>query len=258
MFGPVVLAWACLGDSYEYEFFIGCGQIIAAMLLLYRRTATLGAILLVTILANIVFVNFSFNVCVKFFSCTYLLMALYLLADDAKRLVNFFILNRIVEPRTFPPLFTSFTGMRILKILGVLDFIGIIFYPLYDTWSMKTKYNIGKHTAIYGVWTVDSVHASSDTLNAKLTTDSIGWKKIIFENYDNAYVKSWKTTRTGFHYEVDSAKHTLNMNSTFPDSSIVIKAKYKMIKDTLIINGMYNKDTLFTKMRLQRKYFIRK
>jgi len=255
--GPMGLAWAFFGFSFKYEFFIGCFQIVAAMLLLYRRTATLGAILMVTIMANIVFVNFSFNVCVKFFSCTYLVMAMYLLVDDARRLSDFFIFNRVAQARTYPELFTKKLFKRIFTALGILAFLGIIVYPVYDSYRLKVKYSIGQHSVVYGVWTVDSVHASSAPLNQQLNADSSGWKKIIFENYDNALFKSWKNTRSSFNYEVDTAKHTINMKQRFPDTTIVMKVNYHLNKDTLILNGTYNKDTVFAKMRLQRRYFIR-
>src|SRR5882757_6027087 len=90
---PMTVAWSFFGYSFGYEFFIGCSKAVAAILLLLRRTATLGAILMVTIMSNIVFVNFAFDVCVKFFSFSYLVMSVYLLLDDAPRLVNFLLLN---------------------------------------------------------------------------------------------------------------------------------------------------------------------
>ncbi len=255
--GPMGLAWAFFGFSFKYEFFIGCFQIIAAILLLYRRTATLGAVLMVTIMANIVFVNFSFDVCVKFFSCTYLVMALYLLVDDARRLSDFFIFNRVAQARTYPELFAKNLFKKIFTILGILAFLGIIVYPVYDTYRSKVKYKIGQHTVVYGLWTVDSVHASSAPLNEKLNADSSGWKRIIFGDYDNVVVKSWKNTRGSFNYAVDTAKHTIGMKQVFPDTTVVIKMNYHLNKDTLILNGTYNTDTIFAKMRLQRRYFIR-
>jgi hypothetical protein len=255
---PMRLAWTFFGFSYGYEFFIGCGQIIAAILLLHRKTATLGAVLMVTIMANIVFVNFSFNVCVKFFSTTYLVMSVFLLLDDARRLGKFFIFNQTVEPRIYPQLFSGKRAQRFFNLAGILAFVIIVFYPLYDTYQTALKSKVGQHSAVYGVWIVDSLHTSSSLLNNQITTDTSGWKRIIFDDFDNAIVKSWKKTRAYFQYEVDSVKHTIHMQSTYPDSSIVVKVNYHLSKDTLTLQGMYNADTLFAKMALQRKYFIRK
>jgi len=165
---PMTVAWSFFGYSFGYEFFIGCSQIVAAILLLFRRTATLGAILMVTIMSNIVFVNFAFSVCVKFFSSTYLVMALYLLVDDATRLANVLLLNRTAEKRVYPVLFRKQSLKRIAAILGILAGIFAIGYPLYETVHMKEKYGMGKHTALYGVWAVDSLHHTRDSLDRVL------------------------------------------------------------------------------------------
>ena len=159
---PMSIAWTFFGYSFGYEFFIGCSQIFAAVLLLFRKTATLGAILMVTIMRNIVFVNFAFDVCVKFFSCSYLAMSIYLLVDDAPRLTNLLLLNRTAEKRTYPRLFQKQRARKILTAVGILAGIFAIAYPLQDTFHMKTKYKIGQHTPVYGVWAVDTLHHSLD------------------------------------------------------------------------------------------------
>jgi len=68
--GGAVLFLSIVWSAIDKQRHSGCSQILAAILLLFRKTATLGAILMVTIMSNIVFVNFAFDVCVKFFSCS--------------------------------------------------------------------------------------------------------------------------------------------------------------------------------------------
>ncbi|MBN9386000.1 MAG: hypothetical protein J0H74_34910 [Chitinophagaceae bacterium] len=254
---PMSVAWSFFGYSFSYEFFIGCSQIAAALLLLFRRTATLGAILMVTIMSNIVFVNFAFDVCVKFFSCTYLVMSLYLLADDAPRLVNVLLLNRAAEKRTYPPLFQKRALQRIVGVLGVLLGIFAIAYPLFDTLHMKKKYGVGRHTALYGVWSVDSLRHSRDSLDRVLHEENNAWKKIIFEDYNNAAVKSLVSDVGYFGYTVDTATHTLHMKRTYPDSLLAVNSSYHTDGDTLYLNGKYGDDSLYIRLHLQRKYFIR-
>lgn len=255
---PMSVAWSFFGYSFSYEFFIGCSQIAAALLLLFRRTATLGAILMVTIMSNIVFVNFAFDVCVKFFSSTYLVMSLYLLADDATRLTNVLLLNRAAEKRQYPPLFRKRSLQKIAGVLGVLLGIFAIAYPLFNTIHMKEKYGVGKHTALYGVWSVDSLRHSRDSLDRMLHEENSGWKKIIFEDYNDATTKSWTSAIDNFSYEVNPAAHTVRMQRTYPDSLLVVNSSYRMDKDTLYLNGKYGDDSLYVRLHLQRKYFIRK
>lgn len=254
---PMSVAWSFFGYSFSYEFFIGISQIAAAFLLLFRRTATLGAILMVTIMSNIVFVNFAFDVCVKFFSSTYLVMSLYLLIDDAPRLVNMLILNKTAEKRIYPTLFVKPVIKRIALVTGILAGIWAIGYPMYYTIRMKEKYGVGNHTALYGVWSVDSLHHSRDSLDKALHTDSTGWKKIIFEDYDNATIKSYTESVGYFGYKVDTTSHTVAIQSTYPDSSLLIKTSYTIDHDTLYLNGRHNDDSLYVRLHLLKKYFLR-
>jgi hypothetical protein len=83
-----------LGYSYWYEVFIASGQMIGAALMLYWRTTTLGACILVAVLANIVVVNFTHDLPVKLVSTSYLLMACYLVAPDLRRLSALFVENK--------------------------------------------------------------------------------------------------------------------------------------------------------------------
>jgi len=254
---PMGVAWSFFGYSFPYEFFIGCSQIAAAILLLFRRTATLGAIVMVTIMSNIVFVNFAFDVCVKFFSCTYLAMSLYLLVDDAPRLTNVLLLNKAAEKRTWPHLFQKKIMKRIAGVIGILLGLFAIAYPMYDTLRMKEKYGVGKHTALYGVWSVDSLHHSRDSINLALHADEGGWRKIIFEDYNDASIKSWTSTPDYFGYDVDTAKHAVHMKRTYPDTLLVINTTYHLDKDTLYLRGKHGEDSLYVRLHLLRKYFRR-
>lgn len=254
---PMGVAWSFFGYSFSYEFFIGCSQIIAAFLLVFRRTATLGAILMVTIMANIVFVNFAFDVCVKFFSCSYLVMSLYLLIDDAPRLVNFLLLNRPAGKRIYPDLFRTLRARRIFNVICVFVLILALGYPTYKTNKSRIEYGIGKHTVLYGVWTVDSLLTNNDTLTARLRSDS-GWKKMILDNFSSASIKSWTKTEGYFSYGIDTIKRNLTLQKIYPDTLTSIVTEYTLRKDTLRLSGRYNSDSIYVTMHLLRKYFIRK
>lgn len=262
---PMTVAWSFFGYSFPYEFFIGCSQIAAAILLLFRRTATLGAILMVTIMSNIVFVNFAFNVCVKFFSCAYLVMSIYLLLDDAKRLASLLLFNRTIEKRTYPELFRSRKAKNAFTIVcGLLIVVGMG-YPVYRTRAAMREYKIGQHSNLYGYWTVDSLRVGGDAptdaqnaLNRDLHHGQHGWKTFIFEDFNTAGAKSWTSAMGYFDYNADSVHHLLTMKQYYPDTLLRIKGSYRRNGDSLTVSGTYNSNPLYLAMHLQRKYFIRK
>ncbi len=94
---PMGLLWTFMGYSPAYNMFTGMGEVIGGVLLLFRRTTTTGSLLLITILSNVVILNFTYDVPVKLFSSHLLAMALIIALCDGKRILNF-ILNRPAEP----------------------------------------------------------------------------------------------------------------------------------------------------------------
>jgi len=59
---PMGLAWTFLGYSKGFNYFMGFAEIIGGLLLLFRKTKTLGALFCMTVTANIVAINFCFDV----------------------------------------------------------------------------------------------------------------------------------------------------------------------------------------------------
>src|SRR5262249_1794290 len=71
---------------------------IGGVLLFYRRTTTLGALWLVGVLANVVALNFFFDVPVKLYSSNLLLGSGFLALPDSARLWNVLIAKRPTQP----------------------------------------------------------------------------------------------------------------------------------------------------------------
>jgi len=88
------LLWTLMGTSAAYEFFAGLAEAVPALLLLFRRTATLGALLGAGAMLNVVLLNFSFDVPVKIYSTTLFLIAVVIASGDAPRLLPLFVLNK--------------------------------------------------------------------------------------------------------------------------------------------------------------------
>jgi len=103
-FSPMGLAWRFFGYSATYKSFMGLAEIIPGLLLLFRRTTVLGALLAVAVTTNIVLVNFSFDVPVKLFSSHLLLFSFLVLSPFAADIFRFLVLNQPTQLRisTFP------------------------------------------------------------------------------------------------------------------------------------------------------------
>src|SRR4029077_11297045 len=97
---PGGLLWSFMGYSRTYNLFTGLVELIGGALLFVPRLATLGALLSVGAMANVFMLNLSYDVPVKLYSFNLLLMGLYLMAPEGRRMLDFFVLNRPVVPVT--------------------------------------------------------------------------------------------------------------------------------------------------------------
>jgi len=95
---PMNLLWTFMGFSTPYTFFAGLMEMVPALLLFFRRTALLGALLLMAVMGNVVMLNFCYDVPVKIYSTHLLIMASLIALPDLNRLWQFFLKNVPTEP----------------------------------------------------------------------------------------------------------------------------------------------------------------
>lgn len=175
---PMELAWAFFGYSFGYNIFIGIAE-SAALLLLFRRTMTFGAILTLATLANVMAVNFNYDVHAKMYPTALFLMTLFLLAPSINRLFQFFFTNQATSlPVIQAPIFKR-RWLNISK--AVLKFLLIVYgvvLPIKDYWESfqrkkdRTIAN-SKFTAVYDVVT----HiAGKDTLTQE---NPLRWNQVV-------------------------------------------------------------------------------
>ncbi|RTQ52349.1 hypothetical protein EJV47_04855 [Hymenobacter gummosus] len=136
---PMRVAWQFFGYSRGYQQFLGWGEVLPAVLLLFRRTRTLGAFVASVVMLNVFVVNVFFDVCVKIGSGSYLFFALLLLAQDADRLWQFFIGHRPAALRTLPATAARFgrRGRLAYRGLGVLLTLAVLGLTVQDVLGIR-------------------------------------------------------------------------------------------------------------------------
>src|ERR1044071_6897724 len=85
---PMRLMWAFMGYSLPYTVFAGLAEVTGGVLLLWRRTATLGALVVAIVMTNVVLMNLCYDVPVKLFSTLLLVFAIAIGLPDARRLLG--------------------------------------------------------------------------------------------------------------------------------------------------------------------------
>jgi hypothetical protein len=97
---PMRLLWTFMQYSRPYAFFGGLMELVAILLLCFRRTALLGALVCVGVMANVAFMNYAYAVPVKLYATMTMVSAMVLVLLDARRLIDLFLLDRAVPAST--------------------------------------------------------------------------------------------------------------------------------------------------------------
>lgn len=103
-FTPGKLYWLTTGVSPFFEVFAGIFELTATVLILYRRTTTLGALMMIAILVPIWFVNIGYDAGVELASLHILSLSLLLLVRDSKRIWQILIEHQAVALTYIPKL----------------------------------------------------------------------------------------------------------------------------------------------------------
>lgn len=259
---PMGLAWTFLGFSKGYNIFMGVAE-IAAVLLLFRRTMTAGAIITLMTTTSVMAINYFYDVPVKIVSTMLAAMTLFLLLNDAETLIRFFFKgDKVSLPKIQAP--AEKKWMRISKLAVKLIILGFVMVTGFMQ-SMFYQEQYGENAPkpkLYGLYTVESFVYAGDTL-PPLTSDSIRWKHFIVQTNGYAGVQymdgtsgyfTVKLDTTGnkadltpthavpmhyFHYEVqDSAR--LRFSGVIGGDSVLISMKRKDLKDFQLMNRGFN------------------
>jgi hypothetical protein len=210
-FSPMGVLWYSIGASHAYERFAGCAELTAALLLFIPRTATLGALVLLADSIQIFTLNMTYDVPVKLFSFHLILMALVLLAPEARRLLNVLLLDRVALPSSQPPLVRGLRGRRILLaaqlVFGVYLFV-VFILSSQQSW---TRYGGGApKPPLYGIWDVEKMSIGG-VERAALVTDYERWRRVVFQSVTAMIFQRMDETFAGYGAKVDMDRKTITL-----------------------------------------------
>jgi hypothetical protein len=122
---PMRLLWVMMGSSPLYRIAAGAAEVAAGFLLMFRRTATTGALLAAAVMANVALLNFAYDVPVKLYSAHLCLAALFLLIPDLRAIFRFLIQRR--EAALSKPWLPEFKNSTVRRAARILHAIVILF-----------------------------------------------------------------------------------------------------------------------------------
>lgn len=204
---PMGMLWTFMGVSELYSFFGGFGETLGGLLLLFPRFATLGALISGAMMTNVLMLNLCYDVPRKIFSVHLVLMCLFLLIPEFRRLTNVFILNRVAEPVPNEPLFDD----RVLNWIALTAQVAFGAYVLWVAGAQSLKDAKGFRASwpapIRGVWTVNEFSEDGVT-RPPLMTDNERWWHVVWDVPKVMTVVDMSGKPARYFVEMDDNQHT--------------------------------------------------
>jgi hypothetical protein len=208
---PMRLLWIFMAYSTKYQFFAGFMECLAGVLLLFRRTTLLGALLSIGVMVNVFAMNMCFDVPVKLFSFSLVLIGIYLIAPDISRLFNFFILQNPTEaPPQYQPAFLKKKGYKIGRlVLKTLVILGFVVPLVMQILEIQEETKAAPLSDFYGRYVV-AKHLKN---NVEVTLiDTLRWEKLFIDRQDSSnvmYATNEMGLRTKILFEKDDSTKTI-------------------------------------------------
>jgi hypothetical protein len=231
----MTLLWTFMGYSKAYNVFVGLAEAGAGMLLLFKRTRLMGALMSIAVMSNVVVLNFCYNIPVKLLSTHLLVISVILLLPDIKRLVAFFVLNKPIASVPLQPVYQSARGKAIYTILKTIIVGGFLVFNILQVVGMQQQLaEFSKRSTLYGIYDVQEFILNGDTLPA-LTTDTRRWKRMYIHHPGTISIQYMDGGSIYWSCQVDSLHHTMNLASI--GSTVTTAYNYQINHDTLIMTG---------------------
>ncbi|MEM7457369.1 MAG: hypothetical protein AAF456_23740 [Planctomycetota bacterium] len=175
---PMNVVWAFMGSSKAYTIFAGLGETAGALLLVWRRTAIIGALVTLGVMVNVVMLNYCYDVPVKLFSTHLMFMAIFILLPDAGRLLNVMLFNRSTEPVDLKPPYTNRWSIWIQRALKLTVIGWMIVWPCWEHYKVQAEFVQKQNSApeYFGTYEVLEYKLNGETVEGKAWS----WKSVRF------------------------------------------------------------------------------
>jgi len=241
---PMGLAWTFMGYSRGYNFFMGVAE-VSALLLLFRRTVTIGAIISLMTTANVMAVNYFYDVPVKIVSTALVVMTIFLLIPDMKRLFKFFFTGEAVSLPAMP---APGIKRKWVRITGyALKYVTIAYVVVMGTIgavaSVKQYGDAAPKPPLYGLYSVESFVVNNDTV-PPIITDTTYWRHLSIQWGGYAQITYLNDSTQWYLSVVDTVSHTITLTEQqdFFNKSLLT---YRMIDDrNILLQGTVRNDSV--------------
>jgi hypothetical protein len=262
---PMRFSWMFIGYSEPYQIFSGIAEVLVALLLVWRKTALLGALLAIGVFGNVAMLNLSYDIPVKIFSINLLIASIFLAWQEKGRLLAFFVLNNTALPSSLFEKSFSTKWKRVSRIIVKSIFILLSFgatgFDYFNYYKEYHQTNLRVLDPIQpGMYHVELFVKNGDTIPESLV-DSLRWRDVIFDYNGAGSVSANDSSmrmrygRAYFNYEPDSLGKTLTWRLSGANTSL---ANFEMdfsVEEKMILKGKKSEDSLYVVLKKLNRHF---
>ena len=180
------------------------------ILLIFPSFTTLGALISFGMMSNVFALNVFYDVPRKIFCVNLLLMCVFLILPDAKRMFDLFFLNRTAKLYKSPPMFKDKKFNLALLLLQYLVGISSLVAWIQTAHSIAVTEAAQVDPQIRGIWVVDEF-AVDNIQRPPLVTDTGRWRRVIFDAPDALLVQGTDGIMKEFPLQLDFAHKTFTL-----------------------------------------------
>lgn len=185
-----------LGVVPGYQSFLGGVELVSALLLLYRPTATIATLIILPFTGNVFFSNLAYEGGEAFYSAYLLVFASFLLVFDLRRLYSLIAAEQPTFPTQFQPTFTtSWVRVGRYSLKGMFIFIFVFWYGAEAKAALQNDpYQFPNNKGLpdaAGLYNVKEFTINNQVLPYS-ATDPIRWKDVVFEKWATVSIRSNK------------------------------------------------------------------
>ena len=246
------MVWTFIGSSTAYQMFTGWAEVIAGCLLAAPRTTLLGAVIALADMIQVFVLNMTYDIGLKQISFHLILISLVLLAPDARRLANVFLLDRAAPPASHGELFQTAQANRralVAQIVFAIYLIAMFTRLVLTFWYGPGGVGASK-SALYGIWDVTQMAVDGSTRPPAANDYDRRWRRVIFDAPDTIVFQRTDDSFAHYGATIDAESHSIALTKGDSRRWRATLTFRRPTADTLFLDGSMDDHSIHVEVRL--------
>jgi hypothetical protein len=232
------LLWTFIGASTPYQMLTGWAEAIAGFLLVVPWTATLGALVALADMLQVFALNMTYDFGLKQMAFHLILMSLFLLAPDLRRLANVLVFDRPAPASSQPPLFARARANRLAVAAQIA--LGVYLAAMFTSLSVRLWYAEGggkPRSPLYGIWDVRELAVDGQVRPPQEYDYDRRWRRVIFDVPETVVVQRTDDSFAHFGASMDPAGAAFELTKGNSRTWTAAFTTERPARDRLVLDG---------------------